>query len=168
MNSNVAEIKLMALQADTKDITWVDAVVNFTNNGVPPEIITRLKELWETTKSIGEQVYEVGKIIVMKLIQFILDNRNMAIGLVLGIGVGSLINMIPWIGTILAPLAMAIGGFFGAIAGHRLDKIAKGDMNDLKDSDIFTDFITMAKEAWKLIVDIFSALKDHFSVNKEK
>lgn len=166
MNSNIAQMKLMALQADTKDITWIDAVVNFTNSGVPPEVVTRLKELWETTKSIGNQVYEVGKIIVMKIIQFIIDNPNMAIGLVIGVSIGSLTNMIPWIGSMLAPLAMAVGGFFGAVAGHRLDKVAKGEINNFQDGSIFTDLITMAKASWKLIVDIFSALKEHFIDNK--
>jgi len=166
MNSNIAQMKLMALQADTKDISWVEAVVNFTNRGVPPEVVTRLKELWETTKSIGKQVYEVGKIIVMKIIQFITDNPNMAIGVLMGISIGSLINMIPWIGPILAPLAMVVGAFFGAVAGHRLDKIAKGEINDFKDGSVFADLITIAKASWKLIVDIFVALKEHFMDNK--
>lgn len=162
MNPTIAEAKLMALHANAVDMNWTDAVVNFTNNNVPVEVITRLKELWGTTKIIGEQVYEVGKILVMKIIEFILANPKMAIGAVIGAAVGSLTNAIPWIGSMLAPLSMAIGSFFGAVAGHRLDKIAKGELDSFNNSNIFADLITVAKEFWIVIVEIFKALKNHF------
>ena len=162
MNPTIAQAKLMALHADTADMNWTDAVVNFTNNNVPVEVITRLEELWGTTKIIGEQVYEIGKILVMKIIEFILANPKMAIGLVIGVAVGSLTNAIPWIGAIIAPLAMAIGGFFGAVTGHKLDKIAKGELDGFNNSNVFADLITLAKEFWMVIVEIFKALKEHF------
>ena len=163
MNATMAQMDLMALQAETKGMKWLDAVVHFTNNGVPAEVVTRLQELWEVTKTIGEQVYEIGKILVMKIIEFIIANPGLAIGAVLGVAVGSLTNMIPWIGAIIAPVAMAIGGFFGAVAGHRLDKVAKGELSSYNDSSIFADLITLAKEFWKNLVEIFNALKEHFT-----
>jgi hypothetical protein len=162
MNPNMAQIDLMVMQTEVKDKKWLDAVVEFTNKGVPPEVVMRLQELWEVTKTIGNQVYEVGKILVMKIIEFIMANPGMAIGVVLGVAVGSLTNMIPWIGTIMAPIAMAIGGFFGAVAGHRLDKLAKGEIKSYKDSSLFADLITTAKEFWRGLVEIFMALKEHF------
>ena len=163
MNENLAQMKLMGMQADTKNINWIEAVVNFTNNNVPAEVVTRLKELWETTKTIAGQVYEIGKILVMKIIEFILANPNMAIGAVIGVAIGSLTNMIPFIGTMLAPLAMAIGAFFGAVAGHRLDKLVKGEITSFKDSNIFADLISVSKEFWKLLSEVFQALKIHFT-----
>lgn len=163
MNSNMAQVKLMALHADTSKMSWTDAVVHFTNNGIPPEVVTRLKDLWEVTKTIGEQVYEIGKILVIKIIEFIMANPGMAIGAVLGAAVGSLTSMIPWIGVMIAPLATSIGAFFGAIAGHRLDKLAKGELNSYKDSSMFADLITIAKEFWKTIVEIFQALKEQLT-----
>ena len=162
MNPNMAQIDLMGLQSKVADITWLDAVVNFTNNNVPPEVITRLKELWEVTKVIGKQVYAIGKIIVMQLIDFMLQNSGMAIGAVLGAALGSLVNIIPAIGPILAPVAIAIGTFMGTVAGHRLDKLAKGELASYSDTDIFADLITIAKEFWKHFVEIFRTLKDHF------
>lgn len=57
---------------------------------------------------------------------------------------------------------MAISGFFGVVTGHRLDKIAQGELNSYEDSDIFADLITMSKEFWKTIVEIFNALKEYF------
>ncbi len=163
MNATMAQMDLMVLQTETKGMKWLDAVVSLTNKGIPPEVVTRLQELWEVTKTIGEQVYEVGKILVMKIIEFIMANPQLAIGAVLGVAVGSLTSMIPWIGTMIAPVAMAIGGFFGAIAGHRLDKIAKGELSSYKDSSIFADLITIAKEFWKNLAEIFNALKEHFT-----
>jgi len=163
MNANVASMELMVLQTETRGKEWLDAVVNFTNNGIPPEVVTRLQELWEVTKTIGEQVYEIGKILVLKIIDFIVANPGLAIGAVLGVAVGSLTSMIPWIGTIIGPLAMAISGFFGAIAGHRLDKMSKGELGSYKDSSLFADLITIAKEFWKNLVEIFNALKEHFA-----
>ena len=162
MTENVAQMELMVLSNQNKGMKWLDAVVKLTNKDIPAEVVTRLQDLWETTKTISGQVYEVGKILVMKIIEFILANPKMAIGAVLGVAVGSLVNMIPWVGTMLAPLAMAIGAFFGAIAGHRLDKLAKGELTSYNDSSIFADLITIAKEFWKVIVEIFKALKTHF------
>jgi len=162
MNATLAQTDLMVLQAQTKGQQWLDAVVTFTNKGVPPEVITRLQELWEVTKTIGEQVFEIGKIIVIKLIDFIIANPSLAIGLALGAAIGSLTSMIPFIGPIIAPLATAIGAFFGAVAGHRLDKIAKGELDSFNSSNIFADAITIAKEFWKSIVEIFQALKEYF------
>ncbi|MDH5392459.1 MAG: hypothetical protein OEY11_04635 [Gammaproteobacteria bacterium] len=162
MNPTIAQAKLMALHANTASLCWTDAVVNFTNNNVPVEVITRLEELWGTTKVIGNQVYEVGKILVMKIIEFIVANPQMAIGAVIGAAVGSLTHAIPWIGPMLAPLTMAIGSFFGAVAGHRLDKIAKGELDSFNNSNIFADLVTAAKAFWLGIVEIFKALRQHF------
>lgn len=162
MNANVAQIDLMVLQTEVKGKTWLEAVVHFTNNGVPQEVIMRLESLWDVTKKIGEQVYEIGKILVMKIIEFIIANPGLAIGAVLGVAVGSLTSMIPWVGTIIAPVAMSIGGFFGAVAGHRLDKIAKGELSSYRDSSLFADLITIAQEFWKGLAEIFNALKEHF------
>jgi hypothetical protein len=163
MNANTAQMKLMALQSNTKDTNWIDAVVEFTNRGIPPEVVTRLQELWDVTKIIGGQVYEVGKILVMKIIEFILLNPKMVVGAVIGVAIGSLTNFIPFIGPMLAPLAIAVGLFFGAVAGHRLDKIAKGEMSGFHDTGILADLITMAQEFWRGIVEIFTALKEHFT-----
>jgi len=161
MNTDIAEMKLMVLESETKAMTWLDLVVILTNNGIPPEITMRLKEIWETTKNIGKQIFHIGKIIVTKIIEFVQANPNMAIGLVIGVAIGSLTSAIPWIGPILAPLTMVIGGFAGAISGHRLDKIAKGQMSEERGSDFFADLITMAKEFWRGIVEIFQALNEH-------
>jgi hypothetical protein len=168
MTQTIAQTKLMALHADAAQKEWTDAVVIFVNKNVPPEVVMRLKDLWDQTKKIGQQVYAIGKIIVMKIIDFIMRNPHALVGALIGVAVGSLFNMIPWIGPLIAPLAMAIGGAFGAIAGHRLDKLARGELDSYSDSELFADLITMAKEMWRGLSEIFSALKDYFINNIEE
>lgn len=162
MNENIAQMKLMTMTSEYKEASWVSTVVRFTNLDLPPEITMRLKELWSVTKKIGGHAYEIGKILVLKILDFILAHPGIAIGILLGVVIGSLINMIPFIGSFLAPLALAVGLFFGILNGHRIDKIANGEMSSLKDSNFFRDLITAGKEFWVLLAEILDALKQYF------
>jgi hypothetical protein len=161
MNASVAKTKLLILENEASEIDWIDAVVVFTNKNIPPEITMRLKDLLETTTTIGKHVYYIGKIIVFKIIEFIKENPNLAIGMAIGIAVGSLINIIPWIGSMLSSLSMAIGAAYGVIKGHALDKIAQGNFSAEVDSDMFKDLITLAKKFWKLVGEIFHTLQEY-------
>lgn len=162
MNVNTAQMDLMVSQVDIANKEWIDVVTILTNRGLPSEIVMRLEDLWHVTKIIGKQVYEIGKIIVMKIIDFVMKNPNMVIGAIIGMAVGSLANLIPIIGYLLAPLLMALGAAGFALAGHRLDKINKDEISSYQDSDLPTDMITMLKEMWKGLVEIFEALKEYF------
>lgn len=155
MQKNEATFEILLLQAETASFDKVDAMAYFSNKDLPLEIITRLEYLWDKTVEFGEQVVNVGKIIIMKLIKFISENPSMVIGVAIGVGLGVLVNMIPFIGPLIAPIVTAIAAVYGALRGHRLDKVMRGEY--IGDS-IMEDAITIAKTFWKLIAEIFNAI----------
>jgi len=108
----------------------------------------------DINKIIDKHSYAIGKIIVMKIIKLIKKNSNLVVGLIIGANVGSLINIIPLIGSLLAPLTIIIGAIYGMFKGHEVDI---GDSNSV----IFKILSTMAKEFWKLISKIFIVLSKY-------
>jgi hypothetical protein len=155
MQKNEANFEVFVLQAETASFDKVDAMAYFSNKDLPLEIVTRLDYLWDKTVEVGGQVVNVGKILVVKLIKFITDNPSMAFGVAIGIGLGVLVGMIPFIGSFIAPIVTAIAATYGALRGHRLDKIMKGEYSG---DSLMEDAITIAKQFWALLADIFHAL----------
>lgn len=155
MNTDEATFKALLLQAETTNFDKVDAMAYFSNKGLALEVLTRLDYLWEKTVELGGQILNIGKIIIMKLIKFITDNPSMVIGVAIGVGMGVLVNMIPFIGQFLAPIVTAIAATYGALRGHRLDKVMRGEY--VGDS-LMEDAITIAKKFWAFLYDILSTL----------
>jgi hypothetical protein len=155
MNAEEAITKLLALQAETKNFDKVDMMTYFTKEGVPLEVTTRMDYLWDFKTEFSDNVVNVGKIIVIKLLEFIEKNPYMTIGIAIGIGLGSLAAMIPFIGQIVAPIIATITAIYGGLKGNRMDKIIRGEYvaNSLMD-----DGITSAKQFWTLFADIMNAL----------
>jgi len=159
MDKSKAEFELFGLQAKAIQLDELEFVTFFTNAGLPQEIITRVQVLFDEVKEIAGQVIHIGKIILMKLVDFIKENPNMAIGMAIGVGLGILVNLIPFIGSFIAPVVTVVGMTIGGLRGHRLDKIQNGE--HVGDSMI-EDMITIAKKFWKLFSEIFSTLKEYF------
>ncbi|MEA3522786.1 MAG: hypothetical protein U9R50_07405, partial [Campylobacterota bacterium] len=137
-----------------------------------------------TAKDIAGKTIEVGKIIVMKIIDFIKENPTLSIGMAIGGAVGALAAFIPFIGPFIAPLTVGLGVAAGAIIGNQLSDvnvtgIAKDMINDtdyvseeeaelaykkveeLIDSPITTTLknaIDIAKKFFKLLKEIFLAI----------
>jgi hypothetical protein len=162
LSKSAAILEMFELNSDTSDLDWADVVTLLHSRGAHLELITRLQELWEKTKIIAGEVVNVGRIIVMKIWEFIKSNPNLVLGVVIGAALGALVNLIPFIGAFLAPIAMAIGTTMGALAGHRLDKIADGETVT---GAVFEDIITLAKRFFQLLADIFNALSDEYFAN---
>lgn len=122
LTSAQANLELALLDARTRSYSKTDAFTQYTNAGLPPEIVFRLEGLWETTRRIGGKIVHIGRILVFEIARFIKENPNLAVGVALGAAVGTLSNLVPFIGQLLAPLAVAVGAFIGGIAGARLDR----------------------------------------------
>jgi hypothetical protein len=63
-----------------------------------------------------------------------------------------LITSVPFVGQLLAPVAMALGitiTAVGAVVGHRLDKCFQG---------VGEDIFEIAKEFFKLVTDVFNTI----------
>lgn len=155
MDKNKATFEALLLQAEASGLDKVEAMAFFSNQGVPLEIITRMDSLWEQTVIVAKQVLNIGKIIIMKLIQFIIENPNMVIGVAIGIGLGMISNAIPFIGGFIAPIVTIAFATIGALRGHRLDKVLKGEY--VGDS-LIEDAITIIKKFWNFFCEIFNAV----------
>jgi hypothetical protein len=65
------------------------------------------------------------------------------------------VNSVPVLGSVLAPLATVLGITIGAIAGHRLDKGKEVNEGII---GVAQDFIEIAREFFKLFIDVFNAI----------
>jgi len=155
MDKNKATFEALLLQAEASGLDKVEAMAFFSNQGVPLEVITRMDSLWDQTAMVAGQILNIGKILIMKLIQFIKENPNMIIGLAIGIGLGMLANAIPLLGSFIAPIATIAFGTVGALQGHRLDKVIKGEYVS---NSLIEDAITIIKAFWSFFYEIFYAI----------
>lgn len=153
MDKNQATFEVLLLQAEASQLDKVETMAFLSNNGIPLEVITRMNLLWEEVLEIGGQIINIGKIIMMKLIQFIKENPNMVIGLAIGVALGMLANAVPFIGQFIAPILSAVLGTIGVLHGHRLDKAVKGEY--LGDS-LMEDAITVTKKFWSFFYEVFN------------
>jgi len=107
-SSELAMFDLTLLNAECSQANFDDVVISGLKKGIPPEVLTRLKEIWIKTKQIAGEVVAVGKIIVRQIFDFIMDNPKLTVGLAIGAAVASLIAGIPFFGAMLEPLSTII------------------------------------------------------------
>jgi hypothetical protein len=146
LNSEQAMLEFTLLNAETSGQSFDDVMLDGMQRGIPPEMLTRMKSLWEQTKKIGNEVIEVGKIIVMKIIEFLKANPKLAASLAIGAAVYLLAHAIPLIGPWLAPL-LAVGATlyaFGTLTS--LDEVIK-----------------MAKDFFVMLVSIFNTVANRWA-----
>lgn len=145
--------ELTLLNAEVSREQLDDVLVIGLNRGIPPEIMTRLESVWGMTRTIAGEVVAIGKIVVMKIFEFLKANPNLTIGIALGAAVGALISGIPFLGALLAPLVSALSVLYGAAVGAAKDEGADG-------SDPYAAVAHLAKKFFELIRAIFSSVKD--------
>jgi len=161
------KMALMTMESKAKQKTSLDFFNEFTSMGLSQETVTALKEISiKTAKDITGKVIEVGKIIVMKIIEFIKENPGLTIGMAIGGAVGALATFIPFIGPFLAPLTTGLGVAAGAIIGNHIGKAHNVDdginkIGELADNPMSTTIknaIEIAKKFFQLLKDIFLAI----------
>ena len=147
LDSEQAMLELSLLNAETSGQSFDDVVLESLRGGIPPEVLTRMQELWERTKEIGGEVIEVGKIIVMKIIEFLKAHPQLMASLAIGAAAFLLTQAIPFIGPLLAPLVAIITTFyaFGTIS-------------------TFEESTELAKQFFKLLVEIFNAVTKRWAL----
>lgn len=159
-----AALELALWQAEADATSSSDIYVRLRESGLPPEVAIRLKELMAVTKRVGDKLISLGKVIVMKLIEFIQKHPHMAIGIALAAAISVVVAGIPYIGQFLAPIVAVIGIPIGAIAGHRMDKAANGVIDGgLGVIQLTQDVIEIAREFFQLFIDTLSALSAEFT-----
>lgn len=147
-----AELELALMQAESDSMASSDLYLWLRECGLSPEIAVRLKELVNVTQRIGNKVVSIGKLIVMKLRDFIMAHNGLAIGTVLGAAIASLVAAIPLLGSLLAPL----GGLLGlaiAVTGHQSDKHPTGDDGGVSLLDLPQNLIEIARAFFDLFIE---------------
>lgn len=162
-NSN---LEMALFQAAADSLTSNELYVWLLDSGLPERITTKLHELVTYTKKAGNKIFAVGKIILIKIIEFVKAHPHLVagigIGLTVGLAVQTLVSSIPFIGAVLAPLAGALSSTLGitilGIAGHRLDKRSRGKQVSESFIGVAEDFIEITKEFFEFIADIFNTI----------
>lgn len=124
------------------------------------EFDRKMVTLFQQTKIIAGKLINIGRIVFAKIYQFIQDNPNLTLGTIIGAVFGSFLGMMPLIGDILS----LISTFLGAAIGGYLDYVNKGgrELNGTL-QQVIAGAAHTTKEFFKLIVEIYDALKNDFS-----
>lgn len=159
MNKDDALFELSLVNAENASNSFEDFYVWGTGKGIPPEILTRLKAIWDFTKKVAGEVVSVGKIIVTTIANFLKGNPNLTIGLALGAAVAVLSGSIPVLGPLLMPVSGALATIYGAGVGAAIDDGEK--MRDATDPIVAA--IALARSFMKLLIEIFQAISVYWS-----
>ncbi len=161
-----AGLEVLLWNAEAESVASGDLYIWLRESGLPSEVSIRLKSLIEVTAEFADHVINIGKIVLLKIIDFIKEHPNFAIGVALGVAIGLLTGAIPLVGPFLAPITAALGIAVGAVGGHRLDEQAKGKNLSLGVDPITVslDIIEIAKAFFKLLIDTINAVAESLSL----
>ena len=150
-----ANLELAILNAEAEYVSSANFYAWLKDLGLPDEVAIRLKSVAEITAEVGKRVINVGKLILMKIIEFVKAHPNMAVGIAIGAAIGVLVNTVPLIGPFLAPIASMLGVAILGLAGHRLDKASTGQLQKSGLVALGQDVVEVASVFFKLLIDIF-------------
>lgn len=155
-NEKAAEFKLKLNETEAEHTSKEDVFAKLLARGVHPEIVFRLERVWHYTRRVGKRMVHIGRLAVVKILEFIEAHPQMCIGALLGAAVGALMNGIPVLGHILAPVSVAIGAIFGAVVGHDLDREDAGLPNRHGNSlrQTIEALVEIAKEFFRLFIQM--------------
>jgi len=159
MTADRALSELVNLDGQYADWSRTDMFTYLVDRGLPLSLATRMEELWDKTKMIGQRVISIGKIIVLRILDFVEQHTNLAIGVAIGAAIGALVSLIPFIGHFLAPIAALFGIAVVGFQGHMIDLAIQNGYR----AGISEGIITLAKVFFQLFSDIINALKGEFS-----
>ena len=157
MNEKLAEIELLSYSIKAESLDKSDTMVFLTKMGLPLDIATRLLSLWDKAAKVGDKIISIGKIILLKIIDFIKENPTMAIGMALGGCLGFLLSGIPVLGPWLIPILAIVGGVIGLQKEEANTRDPKTDVQAI--FNLLGDSFEVIKKSLQLIVDIFNAVK---------
>jgi len=155
MSGAHARMELMVLESRAENFGSPEFDAIFTNAGLPPEVVLRLKVLWGETCRIGDKILRIGKLVLIELARFVRENPNLAVGVALGAGIGALVAMVPVLGPFLAPLVALLGVAIGSIAGFRLDRGAGASEGAI---GIAQETIMIARKFFELFAAILTTV----------
>jgi len=154
LSKSQADLKMSLWQVEAEDTTSAEIYMWLRESGLPNEVTIRLHELLTFTRKVAGRVISVGKVILIKIIEFVKAHpflvTSAGIGAVVGVAITGMITSIPFVGPILAPVAIALGiviTMAGAVVGHNLDN----------------RFPTVGKDIFEIAEDFFALFTDVFN-----
>jgi hypothetical protein len=156
LTSEDGMFELSLLNAEASETKFDDVVIDAIERGIPPELITRLRELWDTAKVIAGEVVAIGRIIVNHIFDFLKRNPKLSLGLALGAALSVLVGGIPLIGQLLQPLATWVATLYGAGVGAAMQQ---GDYS----GSPFTAAVELASKFFELLVVIFKSVVGYWT-----
>jgi len=167
------KMALMQMKGNAGRMSIEDRYSEFKQSGLPLEVIGALTDLsMKTAKTIAGEIIDIGKIIVMKILEFVKENPSLSIGIAIGGAVGALAVFIPFIGPFIAPLTVGLGVSIGAIIGNQMSDVnVVGIAKDLKNGTNYTseeDF-DKAEEKTKELFDspVYTTIKNAIDIAKK-
>ena len=152
-----ARLDLAIMHAKTQEFDQTTIFAHFTNQGLPPEVVLRLEELWNLTRVVGGKTVDIGKIILARTVEFMQAHRHLVVGIALGAAFGALVNLVPFLGPLLAPITIALGALYGGVAGAMRDRDQiSGDVT----MTLTQGVIALAVKFFELLAEIFNVLKE--------
>lgn len=151
-----ANLKLALWNAEAELVKSSELYIQIQELGLPEEVVSRLHQILTYTKKVAGKIFRVGKIVLLKILEFVKAHPFLIISLgisaVVSGAITSLVTSIPLLGQLLAPAAAKLGiiiNVTGAVIGHRLDK---------QFPNVGEDIIEIAQHFFALLVDVFSAV----------
>lgn len=151
MTTSRAMMELSILSAEASQQEFDDVAVELLGRGIPAEIVTRLKQVWEVTKRLAGEVIALGKILVGKILEFVRAHPGLAIGLAIGAAAAAMVASIPILGSILAPITSVAMTAYGAGVGATID-------NNAASIDPFSAAVGLAKAFFEFLATIFNGI----------
>lgn len=151
-----AHLKLALWNAEAELVKSSELYIQLQELGLPEEVVSRLHQILTHTKKAAGKIFSVGKIVLIKIIEFVKAHPflvlSAGIGAVVGVAIAGLVTSIPFLGQLLAPVAAMLGitiTAIGAIVGHRLDKQFQG---------VGQDLMEIAQHFFALLADILGSV----------
>jgi uncharacterized membrane protein len=152
-----SNLKLALWNAEAESTTSNQFYTKLRDLGLQEEIVSRLHELIYFTKKITGKVFAIGKIVLLKIIEFVKTHPFLVISVGISAVISSIITgliiSIPFLGTVLAPLAAGLGvaiTTIGMVSGYKLDKYFEGVGEDI--AEIIQVFFSLFSDVFNIII----------------
>lgn len=156
-----SKLKLTLWNAEVESFDSRDFYIWLQDMGLPESVVMRLHDLAHKTVHMGKKVVSIGKVLLLKIINFVKENpclvAGAGIGTVFGAAIYTLINSLPMgLGQILEPIARILGlgaASLGASLGHSLDRELKSMSQSLQEA---------ASSFFSLLANVLRSLANQF------
>ena len=113
-----ATLQLALLNAEAISVDSSDIFAWLRDADLPSEAAMRLSGLVDATREIGGKVISIGRIVLLKIIEFVKAHPNLTTGIAVGAAIGALVNPVPLLGTYLASVCQSLSISNSAARGN--------------------------------------------------